>query len=446
MRSLSHSFPLSQKILLFCGGLSHGLPGVLTWQTFNIWLADLGYSKTLIGLFFFTGLPYSCKVLLSWVIDDYAPPGVPRNYPARRGWAVMMQLIMATGIVLLGWLTPAYSLGLSALLCFIISLSSSLNQIATVSHRIEILEPEHSAIGVSIGIIGYRIGKLLGRAGALYLLTFIPWFQIYPLLGLLLLLSASWYHFAPIEGEECGHNRQPLSAMGRNLLDISAFCRSSFIEPFKNFQQREKQWLGIMALLGLVNIGDSLILGMIDLFYLEQGFSHIQIASITKVLGLSFSMIGGALAIYRLQYHSLSWMLFEACASHSLAHLSLLSLCWMQGPQQVFLATTVILEHLSGGMKATLLATWVAALCHRKRYTGSQYAFFSSVKAVPFVIGAMMSGWLIDKLSWDYFFLLSFIISLPCLGILMYLNPSSFKDSSEKTEDMLESNTPVITS
>lgn len=440
------AFPLPIKILLFFGGLSHGLPGVLTWQTLNIWLADLGFSKTIIGLFFFTGLPYSGKFLLSWIVDDYKAPFIPKSYAARRGWAVSMQLVMACAIMLLGWLTPGYSLWGSALLCFIISLSSALNQIATVSHRIEILEPVQSAIGVSIGIIGYRIGKLIGRAGSLYLLAFLPWFQIYPLLSLFLFLSAGLYHITSSHQEALSQEKLPLSELPSRLLQSRSFFDKSFTQPFKNFKTREKQWLLIVLLLSVMNLGDSLILGMIDLFYLEKGFSPLQIASLTKVLGLSFSIIGGAIATYRLEQRELSMVLFEACAAHSVAHLSLLSLCWLSHSMSFFLAATVILEHFSGGMKATLLATWIASLCDRHRYTGSQYALFSSIKAVPFVIGASLSGFLIDKMSWDYFFILSFTLSLPCLFLLMRVQPILIRDSSDDNKSMLQSDKSILTS
>lgn len=440
------SFPLPLKVLLFFGGLSHGLPGVLTWQTLNIWLSDLGFSKTVIGLFFFTGLPYSGKFLLSWIVDNYKAPFISKKYPARRGWAVVMQLIMGLAIILLGWLTPSYSLAISACLCFIISLSSALNQIATVSHRIEILEPAQSAIGVSIGIIGYRIGKLIGRAGSLYLLTFLPWFKIYPLLGLFLFLSAALYHFIVVDNEATGHDRYSLWDLPKSLWSIDSFFQRSFTQPFIQFQQREKQWFLIILLLSVINLGDSLILGMIDLFYLEKGFTPLQIASLTKVLGLSFSIIGGAAATYRLQYRDLSGVLLESCAAHSLAHISLLSLCWASGSMEFLLGTTVVLEHFSGGMKATLLATWIGALCDRKRYTGSQYALFSSIKAVPFVLGASFSGILIDKLSWDYFFILSFILSLPCLLLLPIITPPAIGYSSEKESAMLQSNKSIFSS
>jgi len=42
-QSLYQAF--SVYTLIFFGGLSNGLPGVLTWQALNLWLFELGYSK-----------------------------------------------------------------------------------------------------------------------------------------------------------------------------------------------------------------------------------------------------------------------------------------------------------------------------------------------------------------------------------------------------------------
>jgi PAT family beta-lactamase induction signal transducer AmpG len=190
-----------------------------------------------------------------------------------------------------------------------------------------------------------------------------------------------------------------------------------------------------------MNLGDSLILGMIDLFYIEKGFSTIDIAALTKLLGLSFAILGGATATYRLKDRTLPSVLFESCLAHSLAHISLLTLCLSGTPLKILLALTVILEHFSGGMKATLLATWIGSLCDRKKYTGSQYALFSSVKAVPFILGASCSGFLIDILSWEYFFILSFILSLPALMLLPKIGGNSveFSKSCMQNQPMLES-------
>jgi PAT family beta-lactamase induction signal transducer AmpG len=440
MSSINH-----KMLLFFLGGLSNGLPGVLTWQTLNIWLSQLGCSKSLIGLMFFSGLPYTFKFLLSPIVDHYHVPLIGRYFGKRCGWAISMQIIMLGSLLALSYVTHYGLLIYTAFFCFLTSLCSSINQIATVSHRIEVLDDEETPKGVAIGIVGYRVGKLIGRAGALYLISYLPWITIYQLLSLVLLLSIIMYSTTPEQQVVLSKSvydpkllkllkkKHPFIFNSTPLKHL--FC--TLVIPFIYFSKSNKEWIKIIALLLLINIGDDLILGMVDLFYAEIGFSWIQIANITKVFGLLCALAGGlTAATLAKRYNTLYGLLFASTA-HALSQIFLIILS-LKGADNTLLIISVATEYFTSGMKAALVATLISNLCSRVHHTGSQYAFFSSIKAIPLALSSSLSGILIDSCqSWPLFFTLSFLLSLPSIAILYSLPKNAIQKSSYNRINML---------
>ncbi len=421
--------PLNTLRLFFLGGVSNGLPGVLTWQTLNIWLAQMGYSKSTIGLFFLSGVPYNLKIILSWFIDKKSLPFLSQRFGRKRGWAIALQGTLAVTIALLGWTTGRWPLGATAALCFCVSLLSTMNQIATVAHRIEQLDPESSSQGVAAGIFGYRLGKFMGRAGALYLLTWLSWSQIYLIFGIILLCTMTAYILSPnsINFESLQPDPTPHS-------DPIPLWRDMITEPFRIFSKSHPHWGIILCLLCTLNLGDAFVFGMVDLFYLEQGYTTLEIASITKVFGLACSLLGGLLATYAVQSRQVFSLLWLSSLLHLLSH-ALLIVLSLQAPYWGFLAVMITIEHLSAGMRATLIATWTGQLCSKYGFAGRQYAFFSSLKAIPYFIIASLSGFVADYVSWPIFFTISFSLALPSLLILSQIRQRIWSPMNSETVD-----------
>ncbi|NBX72605.1 MFS transporter [bacterium] len=433
-----------KMLLFFLGGLSNGLPGVLTWQTLSIWMRQLGYSNSIITLMFLTGLPYTFKFLLSPIVDHYHPPFLKRYFGKRCGWAIAMQVMMLLSLIGLGTVGAQKSLLWTGFFCFITSLCASINQTATVAHRIEILNDDETPQAVAIGIMGYRIGKLIGHAGALYLMSYLPWHIIYYSLSFVLVLSIALYTTTPEQsfGETKSVYEPKVLAViqkkhpfvFKQPILVHLYCTIAI--PFLYFRKNNTEWKKILGLLLLINIGDDLILGITDLFFLDLGFSPIQIANIAKVFGLFCSISGGLLAAALARHYHLIRTLGIAAIARALSHL-LLILLSLKGADPNLLILTVTAEYFTSGMKAALIATLISNLCSRLHHTGSQYAFFSSIKAIPLIITSSLSGLLIDRSSWPIFFIVSFFLSLPGIMIVFSIPNNSIKKSSYNDFNML---------
>lgn len=416
--------------LIFMGGISNGLPGVLTWQALNLWLYQLGYSKTLIGTVFIASIPYNCKFLLSPIVELIKVPYLSDYYGRKRSWAITSQFFVMLSLIGIAFTTNKHSLYGTFFFCFLTSIFSTLNQIATVSHRIEFYDEQFKAFGISVGITGYRIGKLIGRAGCLYLIYFLSWQATYCIFSLTMLLSITAYSLRRDVDEKDPKQVFSPRRMSVILKNSPSFVKNnlflsysfaSLYFPFLQFKKTFTNWSLLILFILTVNLGDDMILGWTDIFLTEIGFSKITIANVTKFFGLACSLSGGMIAASLCRRITLHRLLTFAILIHLLSHLLLIYLSKI-GPIHGLLILIVALEYFSLGMKAALIATLISYLARKSTLqTGTQYAFFSSVKAIPLMFLTVSGGFIQEHTNWTIFFTLSAILTIPSIIILQKL-------------------------
>ena len=117
-----HVYRDRRVLAILALGVSSGLPLLLTFSTLSAWLATEGVSKASIGLFAAVGLPYSLKFLWSPLIDGLPLPLFGR-LGQRRGWAILIQLLLMAAILALGSLTPAQEPVATAALALLVAFS-----------------------------------------------------------------------------------------------------------------------------------------------------------------------------------------------------------------------------------------------------------------------------------------------------------------------------------
>ena len=102
-------------------GFASGLPLALTFGTLSVWLAEVGVSKTTIGLFALMGTPYSLKFLWAPLMDQMPLPFLTRRLGRRRAWTLVTQLALMAAIAGLGATNPAVHPGVTAVLAFVVA-------------------------------------------------------------------------------------------------------------------------------------------------------------------------------------------------------------------------------------------------------------------------------------------------------------------------------------
>lgn len=173
-----------------------------------------------------------------------------------------------------------------------------------------------------------------------------------------------------------------------------AYLAGSFGAPLVDFFNRfGRQAALILALICVYRLAD-FVLNIMNPFYLDIGFSKIEIAEVRKVFGVVMSMVGvffGGLSVARLGL--IRTMVLGAFASP----LSNLVFAWLatQGPQIEALYVAIGVDNFAAGYAGTALIAYMSSLTSAG-FTATQYALFSSLYALPGKLIASQSGRIVE--------------------------------------------------
>lgn len=408
MNAYLEIFRSRRVAVVFLLGFASGLPLALTGGTLQAWMTVSGVDIVTIGIFTLVGVPYTWKFLWSPFMDRYVPPLLGR----RRGWIVVMQLMLMFAIVTMGSLNPAAAPWALAGLAIIAAFASSSQDIVIDAYRTELLKPVERGMGAAASVLGYRLAMLISGALALILADQIGWNETYHLMAGLMGLCV----FATLWGPEPDVEVQPPKTM-----------TEAVIEPFKEFFSRKGAWL-ILLLIVLYKLGDAFA-GSLTTAFLIRGvdFTPTEVGAINKGMGLIATLVGvvvgGGLMIRLGLFRSL--LVFGV-----LQAVSNLSFMWLAavGKSYLLMAMAVGVENLAGGMGTAAFVALLMSLCN-PRFTASQYALLSALSAVGRVYVGPASGYLVEALDWVAFFGFTFVIALPGL-VLLWMMRRHIQDMS----------------
>jgi MFS transporter, PAT family, beta-lactamase induction signal transducer AmpG len=414
--------------LLFLG-FSSGLPLALTFGTLSLWLVEVGVSKTTIGLFALMGAPYTFKFVWAPLVDRMPAPYFTRSLGRRRGWAIVTQLALIAAIAGLGATDPATRPGLTALLAFAVAFCSATQDIVIDAYRVEILEEPQFGAGAATIVLGYRIGMLVSGAGALYLATFWGWFATYAFMAALMVVGIITVLVNPepsVRKSRESLDREKriagyLEARPRlhtGTAKVLAWIFGAVVGPFAEFMKR-RGWLWVLLFILLYKLGDALAGIMGNPFYIELGFTKIQIANFSKMFGLAAAITGGMIGGLMVNRLGIMKSLLVCGVLQMLSNLMFAALA-VAGNDTTMLALTIAIENLSGGMGTAAFVAYLSSLCN-VAYTATQYALLTSFMAFGRTLLSSSGGWLADHMSWISFFVLTTGAAIPGLILLLWI-------------------------
>lgn len=414
-------------LILF--GFASGLPLALTFGTLSLWLAEVGVSKTTIGLFALMGAPYTFKFLWAPLVDQMPVPYLTRRLGRRRGWAIVTQLALMVTIAALGATKPETHAGMTAVLALMVAFWSATQDIVIDAYRVEILEERQFGAGAATIVLGYRIGMLVSGAGALYLATYVGWSVTYGLMAAFMTVGIFAVLCNPEpkvqEKAESDQRDRRMAAHleadghppGKRAQGLT-WVHEAVISPFAEFVSR-RGWLVILLFILFYKLGDALAGVMGNPFYLELGFTKIQIASITKAFGLAATIIGGVIGGIIVNRVGILGSLFVCGILQMLSNLMFAVLA-MVGNDPATLSLTIAVENLSGGMATAAFVAYLSSLCNIA-YTATQYALLTSFMAFGRALLSSSGGWLADHMSWISFFIVTTAAAVPGLLLLVWI-------------------------
>ncbi len=385
-------------------GFSSGLPLLVIAQLLPIWFREDGLSLVTIGAFGLTKLPYSWKFLWAPLLDRFSLGGLGRH----RGWAIITQLALVVLLGGFGFFRPSFSVYAIAGLTLAVAIFGATQDIVLDAYRRELLPDEELGLGTSLFVNAYRVAGLVPGSLALWLADFLPWFFVFWLVGVFMLVGVVGTWLAPRLPEQ--H-------------DAPTTLTQAVVGPFKEFFTRTdlRSALLLLLFMFLYKFGDNLATALLQPFYLDVGFTKSEIAAVVKTTSLASMVAGsliGGLVIVKVGINRSLW-LFGVVQMVSILGFAALSEI---GHNLSALAGAVMFEYLGIGLGTAGFVAFLARATS-KSFSATQYALFSSFVALPGLFVGIVAGYVIQAIGYTQFFLICTALALPGMLLLFKVAP-----------------------
>ncbi len=439
--SLSETFSVyfDKRMLriLLLGAIS-GFPWVLIGSSLSLWLKEDGLSRSTIG---WAGLifgVYAFNYLWAPLIDRLQIPLLTKKIGHRRGWIVLMQIIILLSLVLWSVINPTENLAFVITIGLIIAIASATQDITVDALRIEQIgedEGKSMAAGAAMAVVGWWTGYKLGGVLSLFSAEFLEnagfenyWQLTFLILGILVILMNIGLMFV---NETDSFNRQ-IQQIENDKLISNQFTNENMLTkfftwiagtisgPIISFFKKNGFTiaLGILGFVFLFKVGEAFLGRMSIIFYKEIGFSKSEIAIYSKTLGwittVIFTLLGG---LFVIRSGVLKAMFLAGIVMASTNFLFSI-LAWSDRSELLF-AIAVIFDDIAAAFATVAFVAFISLLVDRT-YTATQYALLASIGTAGRTTLASSSGALVDWLNgdWGVFFILTALMVIPSLIIL----------------------------
>ncbi len=342
-----------------------------------------------IGYLSALGAPYALKFLWAPAVDFLG---------TRRRWIAAAQFLMAGFVMMMLWLDPKHpDMWLWGTMAALTVLSAT-QDIAIDAYSIELLNLSEIGLANGVRLAAYRVALVVSGSFFVTLGGRIGWEIVYIVSAVVFLLLGmiSW-HLPPVE------------------VTRKAISFASVVEPLRDILRRP----GLIQVAGFIVLykaGDMAMGPMVRPFWVDWGLSTDDIG-VAGTIGVVASVLGGlagGIIITRFGIFHALWFLGLWQAGGNLLY------AWVaaapgSGPWGVYLAQAA--DSLFGGAGTAAFLAFLMSIC-KKEYSATQYALLSSFFQMPNVFLGVVSGELVSDLGYSLFFVLTFFMGLPALGLV----------------------------
>jgi PAT family beta-lactamase induction signal transducer AmpG len=403
---------LFSRRMLICvfTGFASGLPLYLLLFLVPAWLRTEHLDLKVIGVFTLIQFPYTWKFLWSPLLDRYAMPVLGR----RRGWMLLTQTALLLVIASLGGFSPQANLRVIVLLATLLAFLSATQDIALDAYRRELLPDDELGLGNAVHVNAYRVAGLVPGSLSLVLADSLPWSVVFIITALFMLPGMA----------------MTLLVQEPHRADPPRTLRAAVVEPFHEFITR-RGWnsaLLILAFLLFYKLGDSMCTALATPFYLDMGFSKTQIGLVAKNAGLWPQVAGGLLGglwMVKIGINRALWLFGVVQV------VSIFGYAWLAsaGPhaditsvELTRLAIVIGFEAVGVGLGSAALVAFMARATN-PAYAATQLALFTSLAVIPRTFANAATGWLVEMMGWEGFFMLCAALAVPGMLLLFKAAP-----------------------
>lgn len=407
---------LLNKRMLMCimTGFSSGLPLYLLIQFVPAWLRSFEVDLATIGLINLVLFPYTWKFLWAPLVDRFVPPFLGR----RRGWMLITQVALMALMGSLALFNPQTELTQIIWIVSAISFMSATQDIVIDAYRRELLPDDELGAGNGFYAQAYRIASFVPGSLGMILAGFYPWsvahlsIAAFMLVGIVTTLLMS---------ETSKQGEEP-----KNI-------KSAVLDPFKEFFSRDGWGQAVWILLFIIfyKLGDSMATALETPFFLDMGFSTVEVGSIAKIsktIGATAGTILGGILMIKLGINRCLWIFgfFQITSILGYVALSIV------GYDYLMLAIASGFEYFGVGLGSVALIAFMARSTSR-HFTATQFALLSSIAVIPRTFVSAATGFIIEAVGYTNFFIICFFCAIP--GMLMLFKIAPWKTQESSTEN-----------
>lgn len=378
-------------------GMSSGLPLALVGSTLQAWYTEAGVSVLAIGTLSLVGQPYVYKFIWARLVDLYQLPGLG----LRRGWILVMQLLLAAVFALMALLNPSSSPMLLGVLALIAATLSATQDIAVDAYRADLLPTSEYGMGAALYTTGYRLAYLFSGGVALILAATVGWKATYFLMALCMMMGAAITLWSP------RLNPLPQESLG---------WVSLIVAPFKEFISRKNIVL-ILSFVVFYKIGDAFALQLTTTFLMRGiGFTLIDVGMVYKTVGLLGTIVGlvlGGSLMTKIRLFTALWFFGIVQA---IGILFFVLLAWV-GKSYILMILTIFMEYFCSGLGTAAFLALLMGLCDH-RYLATQFALLTALSAVGRVFVGPLAGLIVQEWGWLTYYSSGVILAVPGLILL----------------------------
>ena len=223
-----------KPLIMLSLGYATGIPYLLIGDTLNAWLRVDGVSLQVVGFFILVSFAYTLKFMWAPLIDRLNLPVLTARLGHRRSWMIVLQVLMALGLLGIAATDPKTHLIQMAALATLTGFFGATHDIILDAYRIELAD-DTAEMGIMTAAYqwGFRTAFIISGVVPLMLATRIGWPVAYAVMALMLLIGWATVWLAPrgpahtprtihTEGMPVRHGAEAAEWIGRVLLIVVA--------------------------------------------------------------------------------------------------------------------------------------------------------------------------------------------------------------------------------
>lgn len=377
---------------------AEGVPFGFIHNALSVYFRSHHMSLESIGLLSLVGLAWSLKLLWAPLTDRFGQ---------RRYWIVPAQITIGLAMLAIRQIDPGQPGVILWVVMGAMALASATQDIAIDAYTIDILEEEELGIANGIRSSAYRVALIVSGGGIVALSDFIGWDGAFTGLCAMILSIAAVVFFWPGCHQDHQRPRPP------KVLD-------SWMSPLGQALKRPR-FLALVLFILLFKVGDAMMGPMISPFWVDRGFTRVEIGLISGTMAPLASIAGSIMGGWLTTLWGIGRAIWVLGALQALSNLGY-AYAALATSHKLTVYGASLVESFTGGLGTAAFLAFLMVLCD-KRFSATHYALFSTIFAFSRVISGALSGFGAQHLGYASFFLWTFFAAFPAFILLPWVLP-----------------------